>query len=114
MLAGCATAAPPAPITVAELPPPPPTPTYTPAVQITPPPLDPQRLVRPELMSRAMAALDIHHERLPLRDRMYLVDFQKFSGDARLYEVDLEGELVQGDRHPYFRVTGLKNHGQFQ
>ncbi len=33
---------------------------------------------------------------------------------ARWDEVDLEGELVQGDRHPYFRVTGLKNHGQFQ
>ncbi len=79
MLAGCATSAPPAPTTIAQLPPAP-TPTYTRAVQITPPPLDPQRLVRPELMSRAMAALDIHHERIPLRDRMYLVDFQKFSG----------------------------------
>ena len=33
---------------------------------------------------------------------------------VRWDEVDLEGELVQGDRHPYFRVTGLKNHGQFQ
>ena len=75
MLAGCATASPPPPpIAVAAVTPPPP-PTYTAAVQIVPPPLDPQRLVRPELMSRAMAALDIHHERLPLRDRMYLVDF---------------------------------------
>ncbi len=111
MLAGCATAAPPAPITVAELPPPPPTPTYTPAVQITPPPLDPQRLVRPELMSRAMAALDIHHERLPLRDRMYLVDFQKFSGEARLYEVDLIGGRVTALRTSHGRGSDPEHSG---
>ncbi|GLK48589.1 hypothetical protein GCM10017620_15620 [Brevundimonas intermedia] len=36
-----------------------------------------------------MAALDIHHRKIPLRDRMYLVDFKKFSGEERLYEVDL-------------------------
>jgi len=59
-----------------------------PTVTVTPP-LDPTGRVRPELMSRAMAALDIHHRELPLRDRMYLVDFAKYSGDERLYEVDL-------------------------
>ncbi|HUH24209.1 MAG TPA: murein L,D-transpeptidase catalytic domain family protein [Brevundimonas sp.] len=53
------------------------------------PPLDPRRIVRKDLMDRAMAALDIHHHKVPLRDRMYLVDFQKYSGDERLYEVDL-------------------------
>jgi hypothetical protein len=112
MLAGCATAAPPpAPITVAELPPSPPHPTYTPAVQITPPPLDPQRLVRPDLMSRAMAALDIHHERLPLRDRMYLVDFQKFSGDTRLYEVDLIGGRVTAFRTSHGRGSDPEHSG---
>ncbi len=112
MLAGCATAAsPPAPITVAELPPPPPQPTYTPAVQITPPLLDPQRLVRPELMSRAMAALDIHHERLPLRDRMYLVDFQKFSGDTRLFEVDLIGGRVTALRTSHGRGSDPEHSG---
>ncbi|WP_292071629.1 murein L,D-transpeptidase catalytic domain family protein [Brevundimonas sp. UBA7534] len=68
-----------------------------PAIQtanLTPPPLDPRGRVRKDLMERAMAALDVHHRRLPLRDRMYLVDFQKFSGDERLYEVDLEGGQV--------------------
>ena len=90
LLAGCATTegsvapfrlavapqaiAPPPPVVVAGL---------------TPPPLDPRGLVRKDLMERAMAALDIHHRKLPLRDRMYLVDFQKFSGEERLYEVDL-------------------------
>ena len=38
------------------------------------PPLDPRGVVRKELMERAMAALDIHHARIPNRDRMYLVD----------------------------------------
>ncbi len=54
-------------------------------------PLDPRSQVRKELMDRAMAALDIHDHRITRRDRMYLVDFKKFSGQERLYEVDLEG-----------------------
>jgi hypothetical protein len=58
-------------------------------VQVAAPPLDPRGVVRKELMDRAMAALDIHHRRVPLRDRMYLVDFKKYSGEERLYEVDL-------------------------
>lgn len=57
--------------------------------------LDPRGQVRPELMERALAALDIHSHKIAKRDRMYLVDFTKFSGDERLYEVDLEGgEIV--------------------
>lgn len=60
---------------------------------LSPKPVDPSGMVRKDLMERAMAALDIHHRRIPLRDRMYLVDFQKFSGEERLYEVD----LVRGD-----------------
>ncbi|WP_281380551.1 murein L,D-transpeptidase catalytic domain-containing protein [Brevundimonas variabilis] len=65
------------------------------AAQISPRPLDPSGVVRSDLMQRAMAALDIHHRRIPLRDRMYLVDFQKYSGEPRLYEVDLlQGEVV--------------------
>lgn len=113
MLAGCATAAPPPLVTVAAMPPapPPPRPTFTPAVQVTPPPLDPHRLVRPELMSRAMAALDIHHERLPLRDRMYLVDFQRFSGEHRLYEVDLIGGRVTPLRTTHGRGSDPEHSG---
>ncbi len=57
-------------------------------------PLDPRGQVREELLERAMAALDIHSHRITRRDRMYLVDFRKFSGDERLYEVDLEGGAV--------------------
>lgn len=56
--------------------------------------LDPRGQVRKDLMDRALAALDIHKDRVTLRDRMYLVDFQKYSGDERLYEVDLHGGAV--------------------
>ena len=62
------------------------------------PPLDVARKVRPELMSRAMAALDIHSSRIPNRDRMYLVDFSRHSAEERLYEVDLVGGLVHAFR----------------
>lgn len=63
--------------------------------QVSPPPLDPRGNVRKELMERAMAALDTHHAHIPQRDRMYLVDFTKFSGEERLYEVDLiSGEVL--------------------
>ena len=110
MLAGCATA--PAvvetPIVLAAAPPPPPLPRIP---QITPPPLDPRRLVRPELMSRAMAALDVHSHRITLRDRMYLVDFQKFSGDARMFEVDLIGGRVTAFRTCHGRGSDPEHSG---
>ena len=50
--------------------------------------------VRPELVQRAMAAMDLHDKRITRRDRMYLVDFQKHSSEERFYEVDLEGGKV--------------------
>lgn len=94
MLAGCTSAATvsqaPAPTLLASAP--------RPAARVVigdhnRPTLDPRNQVRKELLDRAMAALDVHHGRIPLRDRIYLVDFQKFSGEERLYEVD----LVKGD-----------------
>jgi len=110
MLAGCATApaAVETPIVLAAAPPPPPLPRIP---QITPPPLDPQRLVRPELMSRAMAALDVHSHRITLRDRMYVVDFQKFSGDARMFEVDLIGGRVTAFRTCHGRGSDPQHSG---
>ena len=110
MLAGCATA--PSvvetPIVLAAAPPPPPLPRIP---QITPPPRDPRRLVRPDLMSRAMAALDVHSHRITLRDRMYLVDFQKFSGDARMFEVDLIGGRVTAFRTCHGRGSDPEHSG---
>lgn len=92
MLAGCASARATPIVTAQTLPAPiaaAPVVETAQTFQVTPPPLDPRGHVRKELMERAMAALDIHHQRLHQRDRMYLVDFKKFSGEERLYEVDL-------------------------
>ena len=62
------------------------------------PRLDPNGLIRPELMQRAMAALDTHSGRLVRRDRMYLVDFRKFSAEPRRDEVDLQSGQVAAFR----------------
>ncbi len=78
------------------------------------PPLDPTGQVRPELMSRAMAALDIHHRRIPSRDRMYLVDFTRFSGETRLYEVNLESGGVQAFRTSHGRGSDPAHSGYAQ
>ncbi|MGV8929881.1 MAG: murein L,D-transpeptidase catalytic domain-containing protein [Brevundimonas sp.] len=101
LLSGCATAAAQTPSgfrTMAGLPVDPQLPSR-PAETITSQlnttrPLDPRGQIRTELLERAVAALDIHDHRITRRDRMYLVDFKKFSGDERLYEVDLEGGAV--------------------
>ena len=77
-------------------------------------PLDPRGQVRPELMQRALAALDIHAGRITRRDRMYLVDFTKFSGDERLYEVDLEGGDVTLIRTSHGRGSDPSHSGYAQ
>ena len=58
-----------------------------------------------------MAALDIHSRRITLRDRMYLVDFQKFSGDERLYEVDLIGGRITAFRTCHGRGSDPEHSG---
>ena len=55
--------------------------------------LDPQQIIRPELKARALAALDTHA--IAVRDRLYVVDFAKFSGEPRLYELDLHNGQVK-------------------
>lgn len=102
LLSGCATAAAQTPAAglgaVAAMPVEPQVPARPPEIITsslnTTRPLDPRGQVRKELMDRAMAALDIHDHRIIRRDRMYLVDFKKFSGEERLYEVDLEGGAI--------------------
>lgn len=120
LLAGCATGgASTAPAALLAETPPVPTPAATPPAPqiqlaqtaIVAPPLDPHGRVRPELMQRAMAALDIHHRRVPLRDRMYLVDFQKFSGDERLFEVDLISGQVTAFRTSHGRGSDPQHSG---
>jgi len=96
LMAGCASASqviqplttaavvvPPAPLPVTPL-----SPTLIPVTTV-----DPKGVIRNDLLDRARAALDTHKGRLPNRDRIYVVDFQKFSGEERFYEVD----LIKGD-----------------
>jgi len=116
LLAGCATGGANTPPTALLADAAPAVTPLAPQVQVTqtiaaPPPLDPHGRVRPELMQRAMAALDIHHRCVPLRDRMYLVDFQKFSGDERLFEVDLIGGQVTAFRTSHGRGSDPQHSG---
>ncbi len=80
-------------------------------VQVDPAPLDPRGLVRKEVMDRAMAALDIHHRKIPQRDRMYLVDFKVHSSLPRLYEVDLLAGTVTAMRTSHGRGSDPEHTG---
>ena len=75
------------------------------------PAIDPHGIVRKDLMARAHAALDTHGHKISKRDRMYLVDFQKFSGEDRLYEVDLEGGWVTAYRTSHGRGSDPAHSG---
>jgi len=117
MLAGCASAGASVPVTTlaAAKPVAPPSPApVVEALVVSPPPLDPRGHVRKDLMERAMAALDIHHKKIPLRDRMYLVDFKKFSGEERLYEVDLIAGEVKVLRTCHGRGSDPRHTGYAQ
>ena len=78
------------------------------------PMIDPHGVVRKDLMERAHAALDTHGHKISKRDRMYLVDFQKFSGEDRLYEVDLEGGWVTAYRTSHGRGSDPAHSGYAQ
>lgn len=80
-------------------------------VQADPAPLDPGGMVRKEVMDRAMAALDIHHRKIPQRDRMYLVDFKVHSAEPRLFEVDLLAGTVTAMRTSHGRGSDPEHTG---
>jgi hypothetical protein len=52
-------------------------------------------LSKPRLFPRAMAALDAHGVRVPLRDRIAIVDFSQPSREPRLHLVDLANGAVE-------------------
>jgi hypothetical protein len=52
-------------------------------------------LSKPRLYPRAMAALDAHASRVPLRDRIGIVDFSQASREPRLHVVDLASGRVK-------------------
>lgn len=64
------------------------TPPPSPSQRVAARPITSPRVVRPDLMRRAMAALDKHGRRLK-RDRMAIVDFSAKSAESRFHFVDL-------------------------
>ncbi len=64
---------------------------YSPAARLPaqPQPLSSPRVVRPDLMRRALAALSRHGSAIAQRDRMAIVDFTVGSSQPRFHFVDL-------------------------
>lgn len=119
LLAGCSSAASTSNLQLAGAAPaslpvvPVPTVAPQPAVEtrVSGPAIDPHGVVRKDLMERARAAMDTHGHKISKRDRMYLVDFQKFSGEDRFYEVDLEGGWVTAYRTSHGRGSDPAHSG---
>ena len=65
--------------------------------------LDPNGVIRKPLLDGAVAALERLGERVPNRDAMYLVDFDRHSSQPRLYRVDLQSGRVQRFRTAHGR-----------
>ncbi|HYE43702.1 MAG TPA: murein L,D-transpeptidase catalytic domain family protein [Caulobacteraceae bacterium] len=52
--------------------------------------MDPKGLIRKPLLDAGLQALERHGERIPTRDAIYLVDFDRHSSKPRLYRLDLQ------------------------
>lgn len=75
------------------------------------PTIDGKGMVRVDLIDRAKSALDQHGARIANRDRIYLVDFTRHSGEERLYEVDLLAGEVKGLRTAHGRGSDPEHSG---
>jgi hypothetical protein len=98
-----ATAVAPPPAPLPSAPPPAPAPLVVAVPATVQPALDPQGLIRPALLSGALAALRRHGDRVAVRDRIYLVDFQQHSSRARLFRLDLNSGQVTAFRTAHGR-----------
>lgn len=67
-------------------------------VDFRPTVIDPTHQIRPAALRSAMAALDRYGDRIPNRDRIYVVDFQEHSSRQRMFEVDLNSGQVKAFR----------------
>lgn len=67
-------------------------------VDIQPTIIDPAHQLRPEALKAALAALDRYKDRIPNRDRIYVVDFQAHSSRQRMFEVDMQSGDVRAFR----------------
>ena len=65
--------------------------------------LDPNGIIRKPVLDAGVAALERLGERVPNRDAMYLVDFDRHSSQPRLYRVDLQTGRVESFRTAHGR-----------
>ena len=56
--------------------------------------MDPQGLIRKDLLDAGLKALQGHGERVPNRDVMFLVDFDRHSSQPRMYRLKLDDGRV--------------------
>ena len=56
--------------------------------------MDPQGLIRKDLLEAGLKALNGHGERVPNRDVMFLVDFDRHSSQPRMYRLKLDDGRV--------------------
>lgn len=98
-LAACATSGRQESLNLAQVPPVELPPVNTPLeVVVTPQPtlaMDPQGLIRKDLLEAGLKALERHGDRVPQRDAMFLVDFDRHSAQPRLYRLNLQDGRVQ-------------------
>ena len=98
-LAACATSGRQESLTTAQLTAPELPPVTAPLeVVVTPQPrlvMDPDGLIRKDLLEAGLKALDRHGDRVPNRDAMFLVDFDRHSSRPRLYRLNLQDGRVE-------------------
>lgn len=72
---------------------------------------DPRGWIRKPLLEAALAAYDRHERSLTHRDRIYLVDFAKHSGQHRLFELDMRSGDVRRYRTAHGRGSDPEHSG---
>jgi hypothetical protein len=73
--------------------------------------LDPTQVIRKPLLDGALAALEQHGDRIPVRDHIFLVDFTRHSSLPRLYRLDLKSGQVETYRTAHGRGSDPAHSG---
>lgn len=73
--------------------------------------MDPNGVIRKPLLDGALAALERHGERIPTRDAIFLVDFDRHSSKPRLYRLDMTTGHVEQFRTAHGRGSDPSHTG---
>jgi len=77
-------------------------------------PITSSRVVRPDLMRQALAALSQHGRRIPQRDRIAIADMAAPSSEARFHLVDLASGQVESHRVAHGRGSDPAHSGYLE